>query len=63
VSKAPSDVTLLRTIRAEYKRLHTEFSQLQRVCNSYRSRATKAEQEAAEWKVRFDILLRREDVK
>jgi molecular chaperone GrpE (heat shock protein) len=43
-------------VRAELNKLRTEV-------DAYRARATKAEQECAEWKARFDVLLRREEPK
>lgn len=63
MSKPPSDATMLRTVKAELARTEKERVALRTQRDEYRVRATKAEQEVAEWKARFDILLRREDVK
>lgn len=60
MSKAPSDATQLRTLKSEFNRLKLEFNQMTTERNAYRTRAGKAEQEAAEWRVRFDDLLRRD---
>jgi len=61
--KEPSDKTKLRTMRLERDRARSEWTELKRSHDAYRARATKAEQEAAEWKARFDRLLERLEVK
>lgn len=63
MSRAPSEATQIRTLRAELKRAHNETLAARNQCAEYRARATRAEQEAAEWKARFDILLRRDQEK
>lgn len=55
-----SDATKIRTLKAEVTRLDAMRNALTTQRDYFRARATKAEQEAAEWKTRFDILLRRE---
>lgn len=56
--KAPSEATQLRTTKALLKGLERELQQARQTCADYRGRATKAEQEVAEWKARFDQLLK-----
>lgn len=58
------DSTVIRNLRREVKFLTHESASLReergaamRDRDSWRGRATKAEQEAAEWKRRFDLLL------
>lgn len=55
-----SDKTLLREAKAIITRLVPERNAAQETAEAYRKRATKAEQECAEWKVRFDALLNRD---
>lgn len=62
MSKPPSEKTKLANERRLVKRLRVELMDVQRSMNAYRSRATKAEQELAEWKARFDKLLERTPV-
>lgn len=56
--KKPSDATLLRHCKRDLNvtKGALELCKLDR--EQYRSRATRAEQEVAEWKRRFDDLLR-----
>ena len=63
MAKAPSPVTELRTTKALLKRAIADCSAITAERNAYRFRANKAEQEVAEWKARFDVLLRRDDLK
>jgi hypothetical protein len=63
MAKSPSVETQLRTAKADIRRLHIELNRAAQSVSDYRSRATKAEQEAAEWKQRFDLLLRRDEQK
>ena len=63
MSKAPSDATLLRALKRKYADLLVEHQSVDRERINYRARATKAEQEAAEWKARFDLLLRKDQKK
>lgn len=60
MSKLPSDATLLRGVRRQLKETRgaLELCKMQR--EQYQIRATKAEQEAKEWKARFDALLQRD---
>lgn len=58
--RQPSDATALRTARTELKRVQGELAQAIRQRDEYRARATKAEQELAQWRERFDLLLRRD---
>lgn len=51
--------TELRNLRREHKRVREALTEALRIGESYRGRATKAEQETAEWKRRFDALLER----
>lgn len=62
MSKPPSEKTKLANERRLVKRLRVELMDVQRSMNAYRSRATKAEQELAERKARFDKLLERTPV-
>lgn len=57
MSKAPSTDTQLRAARARVKALERDLSEAEKQRNAYRTRATQAEQEAASWQKRFDILL------
>lgn len=73
MTKAPSAATKLRTAMRNIKHLQEvrntamrDIKRLQEARNAaaaareaYRARATKAEQEVAEWKARFDALLAR----
>lgn len=60
MSRMPSEATQLRTAKSEIKRLEGKLAQEGALAREFRVRATKAEQEVAEWKERFDILLRRD---
>ena len=62
MGKAPSEATQLRTARRELKEAKKEIVMLVRDRNEYRARATKAEQEATDWRSRFDQLLAREPI-
>jgi len=57
MSRKPSDKTQLATLRKLSNTLMADKTYLLKEVNHYRARATKAEQEAAEWKARFDKLL------
>lgn len=56
--RQPSEKTQLLRLRREANRFSIERAGLQSQIAGYRTRATKAEQEAAEWKARFDQLLK-----
>lgn len=57
MSRAPSDATMLRSARKEIRDLERQIAGTIKDREAYRIRATKAEQECAEWKRRFDMLL------
>lgn len=57
MARQPSPETQLRTARADIRRLTVELARAEQQAAAYRARATQAEQEAAQWKNRFDILL------
>jgi hypothetical protein len=63
MAREPSTETKLRTAKADIRRLYIELARANQAASEYRARATKAEQEAAEWKQRFDVLLRRDEKK
>lgn len=56
-----SAATLLRQVKADLAQRNRLYLEALVQRDAFRVRATKAEQEAAEWKVRFDLLLRRDD--
>lgn len=58
MGKLPSAATQLRTAKRDIKTLQLNLDAVRRLLDEYRIRASKAEQECAEWKVRFDLLLR-----
>ena len=60
MGKIASDATLLRKIKTEQNLLKDTLAAMRVERDTFRVRATKAEQETAEWKARFDILLRRD---
>lgn len=60
MAKQPSVETQLRRARADCRELNAELIVVRKRAAEYCTRATKAEQELAEWKQRFDILLRRD---
>ncbi len=55
--RSPSPETQLRTLKAAEKSLRMELSRTRDDCQSYRIRATRAEQACAQWQARFDALL------
>lgn len=57
MSRVPSDATMLRNARREIRDLEKHLAGTVKDRETYRIRATKAEQECAEWKRRFDLLL------
>lgn len=59
MSRAPSVETQLRNVKSELAREEKRARQFASERDQYRIRATKAEQEVAEWKRRFDLLLER----
>lgn len=58
MGREPSEKTQLANARRENKRLDTELRASRSMTEHFRLRATKAEQETAEWKRRFDELLK-----
>ena len=63
MSKLPSDATKLRNMNREFSALQKAYRALLATHEAMRVRATFTEQQAKEWRERFDILLRREDRK
>ena len=61
MSKLPSDATQLRSLKSEFNHPNRECASARQYRDMYRARAIKAEQDVAQWKERFDILLRRDD--
>lgn len=61
MAKAPSEATQIRNLKAQLKSVQLALESVAKERDQYRVRATKAEQEAAQWRERFDILLRREN--
>ena len=59
MSRKPSPETELRAVRAEFSRFQATYDERIRECTAFRLRAIKAEEECAEWKRRFDLLLER----
>lgn len=57
MSRKPSAETELRWAKSDLKSLRKDHGALAAKCEHYRIRATKAEQELAEWRQRFDLLL------
>lgn len=62
MSKAPSEATQIRTLKAQVNQLKKDRSLVISQMDAYRARATKAEQECSEWKTRFGKLLARDEV-
>lgn len=60
MGRTVSDATALRRVKAELAQWIKDCGAMRVERDAFRSRATKAEQESAEWKARFDILLRRD---
>ena len=61
MGRIASDTTLLRSAKKTLLERSAELMKARIERDHYRTRATKAEQEAKEWKDRFDILLRRDN--
>ena len=57
MAKQPSEATQLRTLRTTLKLAQMERAEAERQCAVFRARASRAEQDASEWKKRFDLLL------
>jgi hypothetical protein len=56
--RQPSEKTQLATLRRDLRQSDSELRIVRAALTEYRARATKAEQELAEWKRRFDELLK-----
>lgn len=63
MSRKPSPETELRTVRREIKRWKAGYDERVKDCTAFRLRAIKAEEEAADWRKRFDLLLARTPAK
>lgn len=59
MGRVPSTETQLRNLKRELSREIDRANGFARDRDAYRARATRAEQEVAEWKNRFDALLMR----
>jgi hypothetical protein len=59
LSRKPSPETELRTVRRELKKWKAGYDERVKDCTAFRMRAIKAEEESADWKRRFDLLLAR----
>lgn len=59
MSKPPSDATKLKTTQRDLRDTYTLLQNVRSERDTYRIRATRAEQEVSEWKARFDALLAR----
>ncbi|MBA8886104.1 putative transcriptional regulator [Dokdonella fugitiva] len=57
MSRTPSAETQLRNLKRHASDIEKRLAESLRASGAYRARATKAEQEAAEWRRRFDELL------
>ena len=54
MSKPPSDATKLKTAQRDLRDTYTLLQNVRSERDTYRIRATRAEQEVSEWKARFD---------
>ncbi len=59
MSRQPSDATLLRQAKSELRDMTRQRDALRAETFELRTRTNRAEQELAEWKQRFDLLLKR----
>lgn len=57
MSKPPSEATQIRSLKSQVKEVFEDKQAAEKARDIWRARATKAEEEAAEWKARFDLLL------
>lgn len=57
MSRKPSAETELRNVKRELNRVLGDCADMRAERDNFRARATKAEQEAADWRRRFDLLL------
>jgi FtsZ-binding cell division protein ZapB len=58
-ARVPSFETRFKTLRRMNNELQRQLNTARIASEAYRARATKAEQECAEWRKRFDALLLR----
>lgn len=58
MSKLPSAETQLRRCKSDLHQTRAELRAAQQSASDYRARASQAEAEVAEWKRRFDALLK-----
>lgn len=63
MSRPPSDATMLRHVKEELKRVRALLSERTDALNIVNAHINKLGVEVAEWKSRFDILLRKESKK
>lgn len=61
IPRQPSDVTLLKRTKSDLRRWKLRWQEAMTARNVAAARAEHAERELAEWKTRFDILLRRDE--
>jgi len=61
MSRVPSLETRFKNLQRSHTALGRELNTAKLAAESYRIRATKAEQECAEWRRRFDALLARDE--
>ena len=59
MGKPPSDATLLRQTARDLRDAQRQLVEVQQERNALRGQLTKAQQETAEWRRRFDDLLAR----
>jgi len=59
MGKIASDATLLKREKMRSRRLEVQLGSAREARDEYMDRAQKAEQEASEWRRRFDLLLSR----
>lgn len=62
MSRKPSAETELRNVKRELKRAREACADMRAELDGFRARATRAEQEAAEWRRRFDLLLEKSKI-
>lgn len=57
MAKAPSPETQIRNLKRQLKAMTADMAEYRLQARVYEGRLTKAQQECAEWKKRFDALL------
>jgi hypothetical protein len=63
MSRKPTPETELKTVKRELRQSQEDAAKWLRDANTYRARAMQAEQECADWRKRFDLLLARTPAK